>query len=136
MSSKVNVVARRFVGHSIPTVLISRRLKMQATIQRGSWQKQWGLLVAEVWIDEELKQRLVSDPAAVLQEYDIEVPADVELKVVEDTELVRHLVIPASPSGDLSDEDLTSSPSMYCWLCGGCGGCGCGSRRCGCDANS
>ena len=109
---------------------------MQATIQQGSWQKQWGLLVAEVWADEDLKQRLVSDPAAVLQEYGIEIPANVELNVVEDTDQVRHLVIPASPSDDLLDEDLTSSPSMYCWLCGGCGGCGCGSRRCGCDANS
>ena len=109
---------------------------MHATLQNGSWQKQWGMLVAEVWTDEVLKRRLISEPAAVLQEYGIEVPADVELKMVEDTDKVRHLVIPASPSDDLSDEDLTSSPSMYCFLCGGCGRCGCGSRRCGCDANS
>jgi hypothetical protein len=107
---------------------------MQATVQQGSWQKQWGMLVAEVWADEDLKRRLISDPAAVLQEYGIECPAGVDLQVVEDTDQVRHLIIPACPSDDLLDEDLTSSPSMYCWYCGGCGGCGCGSRRCGCDA--
>jgi hypothetical protein len=109
---------------------------MQATVQQGSWQKQWGMLVAEVWADENLKQRLISDPASVLQEYGLEVPEGFELKVVEDTDQVRHLVIPASPADDLFDEDLTSSPGMYCWYCGGCGRCGCGSRRCGCGANS
>ena len=24
---------------------------MQATIERGSWQKQWGMLLVEVWSD-------------------------------------------------------------------------------------
>jgi hypothetical protein len=109
---------------------------MQATVQKGNWQKQWGMLVAEVWADEDLKRRLIADPASVLQEYGIEVPQGVELNVVEDTDQVRHLILPPSPSDDLSDEDLTASPSMYCWLCGGCGGCGCGSRRCGCGVNS
>jgi len=109
---------------------------MQATVQQGSWQKQWGMLVAEVWGDDDLKRRLISDPAGVLQEYGIDMPADVELKIVEDTDHVRHLVIPPSPADEFSDEDLTASPSMYCWYCGGCGRCGCGSRRCGCGANS
>ena len=111
---------------------------MQATVQQGSWQKQWGMLVAEVWADDDLRQRLISDPAGVLQEYGIEVPADMELRLVEDTDEVRHLVIPASPADELSDDDLTASPSMYCYcgFSGGCGRCGCGSRRCGCDANS
>ena len=109
---------------------------MQATVDQGTWQKQWGMLVAEVWSDEDLKRRLIADPAAVLQEYGIEAPQDVELNVVEDTAQVRHLIIPPSPSDDLSDEDLTASPSMYCWLCGGCGGCGCGSSRCGCGVSS
>ncbi|HEY2250850.1 MAG TPA: NHLP leader peptide family RiPP precursor [Planctomycetaceae bacterium] len=111
---------------------------MQATVQHGSWQKQWGMLLAEVWADDDLKRRLISDPAAVLQEYGIEVPADVELKLVEDTDQVRHLVLPASPADELSDEDLGSSPSMYCYsgFSGHCGRCGCGCRRCGCDADA
>ena len=105
---------------------------MQATVQTGSWQKQWGLLVAQAWSDEDLKQRLIDDPANVLQEYGIDVPDDVELRVVEDTDRVKHLVLPPSPSDDLADDDLTSSPGMFCYcgLCGGCGRCGCGSHRC------
>ena len=29
---------------------------MQATVQQGNWQKQWGVLVAEAWSDPELKE--------------------------------------------------------------------------------
>ena len=94
------------------------------------------MLVAKAWSDDELKQRLLAEPAAVLDEHGIEVPPGVELRVVEDTDDVCHLVLPPSPSGDLLDEELTSSIgfdsfSGGCGLCG-CGRCGCGCRRCGC----
>jgi hypothetical protein len=72
---------------------------MQSTVQQASWQKQWGMLVARAWSDEGLKQRLIEDPRTVLAEHGIEVPYDIELKVVEDSNEVRHLVLPASPSG-------------------------------------
>ena len=107
-----------------------------ATVQVNS-QKQWGLLLAQVWSDEDLKRRLIQDPAAVLREYGIEYPENVELRVLEDTPEVRHLVLPMSPSDELCDEELTGSIGYDsfsgCRRCG-CGGCGCG--RCGCDANS
>ena len=111
---------------------------MQATLQQGNWQKQWGRLVSEAWSDEDLKQRLIADPANVLQEHGIEVPEGIELKVMEDTDEVRHLVLPASPSDGLSDEELTCSVGFdsFSGFSGGCGRCGCGSNRCGCDANS
>ena len=109
---------------------------MHTTIEQGSWQKQWGMLVAKAWTDDDLKQRLLAEPSAVLAEYGIEVPPGIELRVVEDTNEVCHLVLPASPAGDLLDEELTSSIgfdsfSGGCGACG-CGRCGCGSRRCGC----
>ncbi len=111
---------------------------MQSTVQQGSWEKAWGLLVARAWSDEGLKERLIADPAAVLRENGIEIPYDVELRVVEDGPRVRHLVLPASPADDLTDEELTCSAGYDCFsgLCGGCWRCGCGCRRCGCDANS
>ena len=111
---------------------------MQATVQQGSWQKQWGMLVAQAWADDELKQRLIADPARVLEEFGIEPPEGVELRVVEDTDQVQHLVIPAAPTDDLSDEELTCSVGLdsYSGFSGGCWRCGCGSRRCGCDAHS
>ncbi|HVA46582.1 MAG TPA: NHLP leader peptide family RiPP precursor [Pirellulales bacterium] len=109
---------------------------MQATLQQGNWQKQWGMLVARAWSDDEFKQRLKDDPAAVLEQEGIDVPLGVRLNVVEDTDEVCHLVLPPSPAGDLIDEELTASIgfdsfSGGCGLCG-CGGCGCGCRRCGC----
>ncbi len=110
---------------------------MQATAQRGNWQKAWGLLVAKAWADEGLKQRLIADPAAMLGENGIEVPFGIEVRLVEDSPNVRHLVLPASPADDLTDEDLGPSAGYdsFSGLCGGCGRCGCGSRDCGCDAN-
>jgi hypothetical protein len=109
---------------------------MQATLQQGNWHKQWGLLVAKAWSDDDLKQRLIADPAAVLDEYGLETPPGVEVRVVEDTDDVCHLVLPPSPSDDLIDEELTSPGVFFCYsgACGfcGCGACGCGSRRCGC----
>ena len=94
--------------------------------------------MAKAWSDAALKERLTADPAAVLREHGIEVPYDVELRVVEDSPGVRHLVLPASPADDLTDEELGPSAGYDCFsgLCGGCWQCGCGSRRCGCDANS
>ncbi|HET6880838.1 MAG TPA: NHLP leader peptide family RiPP precursor [Pirellulales bacterium] len=110
---------------------------MSTTLQQGNWQKQWGRLVARAWSDEELKQRLLNEPKTVLEEHGIDVPPGLELRIVEDTEEVCHLVLPPSPAGDLLDEELTASIgfdsfSGGCGLCG-CGGCGCGCRRCGCD---
>lgn len=116
---------------------------MQTTAPQTSWQKQWGMLVAKAWSDEGLKQRLIEDTRAVLEEHGIEAPYDIELKVVEDSNEVRHLVLPANPSGELSDEELTCSVgydsfSGVCLSggCRGCGGCRCGRCGCGCDANS
>jgi hypothetical protein len=105
---------------------------MQSTLQQGNWQKQWSLAVAKAWSDEEFKQRLMTDPAAVLAEYGVEAPAGIELRIVEDSEQVRYLVLPPSPSGDLSDEELSCSIGLdsFSGMCGGCGRCGCGSRGC------
>ncbi|HVX15482.1 MAG TPA: NHLP leader peptide family RiPP precursor [Pirellulales bacterium] len=109
---------------------------MQTTLEQNTWQKAWGKLVARAWSDDDFKQRLIDDPAAVLAEEGIEVPAGIELKVVEDTDDVCHLVLPPSPAGEFVDEDLSPTAGLYCYSggCGacGCGACGCGCRRCGC----
>lgn len=114
---------------------------MQTAIQNGSWQKQWSLLVSQAWSDDDLKARLVDDPESVLREYGVEIPFGVELRVVEDTPQVRHLVMPPSPAGDLADEELScavgrDSFSGFSVACGGdCQRCGCGRCGCGCDAS-
>jgi hypothetical protein len=102
-------------------------------------EKQWGLIIARAWADDEFKNQLLANPKAVLREHGIELPATIEVRLVEDTPEVRHFVLPASPSGDLSEEELSpvagaDSFSGWCGHCGRCGRCGCGRCGCGCDA--
>jgi len=102
--------------------------------------KQWSLIVARAWADDEFKDRLLSDPRTVLRENGIEIAPDVHVNVVENTEKLVYFTLPANPSGDLSEEELSpvagaDSFSGGCLRCGRCG-CGCGGcGRCGrCDA--
>jgi hypothetical protein len=67
--------------------------------------KQWGQVVAKAWQDAAFKQRLLSDPQGVLQEHGVQVPAGIQVRVVENTAQVVHLVLPQRPA-DLSAEQL------------------------------
>jgi len=67
----------------------------------------WGQIVAKAWQDDSFKRRLLSNPALVLTEYGLELPAHVQVRVVENTDRLVHLTIPASPrGGELRDDDL------------------------------
>ena len=67
--------------------------------------KKMNQLVARCWADEGFKKKLLADPAATLKAEGAVLPAGLTIKVVENTDKVFHLVIPAKPA-DLSDEDL------------------------------
>ncbi len=73
-------------------------------------------LIIDLFADADLMARLKADPKAVLKERGIQVPDDVEIKVVQDTEKVRHLVIPYlgedTPS---SSEELEQRVTKY-WI--------------------
>ena len=61
----------------------------------------------KVWTDEAFRARLESDPKAVLKEMGGQVPDDVQIKVVRDTDRVKYLHIPSPPpEGEISDADL------------------------------
>ena len=61
----------------------------------------------KVWTDEAFGARLDSDPRAALAEIGRSLPDDVEIKVLRDTDTVKHLRIPtAVPEAELSDEEL------------------------------
>ena len=73
-----------------------------------SWQeraKGYGQVVARAWRDGAFKRRLLGDPHAALGEHGIAVPEGHEVRVVEDTAQVTHLVLPRRPD-DLTDEQL------------------------------
>ena len=65
-------------------------------------------LFAACWKDEALKARFMADPKAVLAEYDMPVPDNLDVKVVENADDCVHITLPAPPAGDmdLSDEEL------------------------------
>ena len=68
-------------------------------------------LFAACWKDEALKARFMSDPKAVLAEYDMPVPDGIDVKVVENADDCVHITLPAPPAGDmdLSDDELSSA---------------------------
>ena len=86
--------------------------------------KKMSQLIAKCWADEGFKKKLLADPAATLKAEGAELPAGLHgmsIVMVEDTDKVFHLVIPAKPT-DLSDEDLDkvvgglSSDDVVAWF--------------------
>jgi len=65
-----------------------------------------GPVVARAWRDAAFKQRLLAEPVATLREAGIGVPDDVQVRVVENSDNVVHLILRAKPTGDLTDEEL------------------------------
>jgi hypothetical protein len=80
-------------------------------------------LIAACWKDEALKARFMSDPKAVLAEYNMPVPDGMDVKVVENADNCVHITMPADPSGsnELSDEELSNAAGgmvtakVGCW---------------------
>ena len=57
-------------------------------------------IVAKAWLDPELRARLLTSPATVLREHGIAVPTTAEVRVVEDTDRVVYVHLPAQPATD------------------------------------
>ena len=76
-------------------------------------------LMARAWSDAAFKAKLLSDPRSALTAAGIEVPNGISVKVVEDTEDTRHLVLPTAPEGELTEEDLAKVGAGFgnCAIC-------------------
>ena len=76
-------------------------------------QEKWAKVVARAWTDDGFKQRLLSDPASVLNEAGLNVPDGVQVDAVENTDRLIHLVLPAKPTaGDISSEHMPIDASF------------------------
>ena len=84
-------------------------------------------LFAACWKDEALKARFMADPKAVLAEYGMDVPANIDVNVVENSDNTVHITMPMAPDGAgvLSDEELAGAA-------GGKHGCWSGAIDAGC----
>jgi hypothetical protein len=78
----------------------------RADEQAEAWRMSYGKAVARAWSDADYKARLLADSAGALGEAGVDVPAGVTVKVVENTGDTLHLVLPARPEGELTDEEL------------------------------
>ncbi len=70
-------------------------------------QQKWALLVHKAWADESLKQRLLNDPALLLQEYGIETPEGVDVRVVQERDTIACLLLPRLQAGELTPNELS-----------------------------
>jgi len=59
--------------------------------------KKMAKIIARAWSDESFKERLIANPRSVLAEYEIFLPAGVEVKVLEQTVDVMYIVVPLKP---------------------------------------
>ena len=68
-------------------------------------------LFAACWKDEALKARFMADPKAVLAEYDMPVPDNLDVKVVENADDCVHITLPGLPAGHegLSEDELSKA---------------------------
>ena len=66
-------------------------------------------LFAACWKDDALKARFMADPKAVLAERGIDMPDNIDVKVVENSDNTVHITLPMAPEGhaELSDEELS-----------------------------
>ena len=101
------------------------------TKQEKFQQKQWGQIVARAWSDPEFKARLIAEPQTVLREFGIEPTPGLDIRIVEDSPGVQHLILPPCPSEDMAEEELVPTAVGYCYCgychqCWHCGRCGCG----------
>ena len=67
-------------------------------------------LFAACWKDEALKARFMADPKAVLAERGIDMPDNIDVKVVENSDNTVHITMPMAPDGheELSMEELSN----------------------------
>jgi len=81
---------------------------------RGDNAKKLAKLLASTWTDANLKKQLTSDPAKTLKAHGITVPDGAQIKVVEDTPNMAHLVIPAKPKEPLKGDPDAHVHPMIC----------------------
>ena len=80
------------------------------------FQKAYGKLVAKAWSDAEFKAKLLADPMKIFKENSMEVPAGIEVRIVENTDKIINFILPPEPSDELCDEQLRGAVGGICFV--------------------
>jgi hypothetical protein len=67
-------------------------------------------VIAKTWADDDFKRRLLTDPVCALGVEGIDIPAGLEVRVVENTDRVFYLVLPAKPADQWKRSRLWIKP--------------------------
>jgi hypothetical protein len=78
---------------------------MNQQVQQSEHAAKMQQLLAKCWTDEAFKKQMLTNPMAAMKAEGVEPPAGLTIKVVENTDDVLYLTIPAR-STSLSDDDL------------------------------
>jgi uncharacterized metal-binding protein YceD (DUF177 family) len=84
-------------------------------------EKEWAKVIAQAWVDEDFKAKLLADPKAVLKEEGIEFPENIKLNLTEAKEDELNLTLPLKPpdvSGSVEEiqERMQAGLSIVCEL--------------------
>lgn len=66
----------------------------------------WKTIVARAWTDDDFRQELLADPNRVLAENGFKLPAGVTFRIAEDSDQVRHIILPPKPAPGASVSEL------------------------------
>ena len=77
---------------------------------KGKKENLYGKLIARALKDEVFRKRLKKNPEETIKnEFGIEIPSGMKIKIIEDSETLKHFVIPKFTEGavkELTDADL------------------------------
>ncbi len=73
-------------------------------------------IIAKAWKDPAFKKKLQTNPGQALKEMGMNIPANVNVKVIEDTDSSYTFVLPASPANakNLSEAELETVAGGNC----------------------
>ncbi|OBR68022.1 hypothetical protein A7K91_18525 [Paenibacillus oryzae] len=56
-------------------------------------------IIEKAWVDEDFKKELIANPKAAIEKaFDLDIPADINVEVLEETSNHFYLVLPQNPS--------------------------------------
>jgi hypothetical protein len=81
-------------------------------------EKEWAKVIAQAWVDEEFKAKLLADPKAVLKAAGIEFPENIKLNIAEAKEDELNLTLPLKPADVTgSVEEIHERMQASTWVC-------------------
>jgi len=88
-------------------ILAKRKSKVMSESNPKTQGTPLSTVITKAWSDPTFKKHLLSDPAAALSAEGVAIPADVTVKVVENTDKLVHLVLPVEP--EMSETALAAA---------------------------